>query len=97
MRLTDASGALEVTGGAGALLYKGFGRATVSLKGADASHLKGDGWTLILNPGWTFKPGPRPGDVTLRAAPRPRGSPPRPSIMCTARRSPGGVCEARRA
>jgi hypothetical protein len=69
MRLTDAWGDLEVTGGSGALLYKGFGRAAVSLTGADAGHLKGDGWTLELKPGWSLKPGPRPGDLTLTAAP----------------------------
>jgi hypothetical protein len=59
---------LEVTGGSGALLYKGFTRATVSLKSADATGLKGDGWTLSLTPGWSVKPGPRPGDMTLTAA-----------------------------
>jgi hypothetical protein len=68
MRLTDDWGMLEVTGGSGALLYKGFTRATVSLKSADATGLKGDGWTLTLNPGWSLKPGPRPGDMTLTAA-----------------------------
>jgi hypothetical protein len=65
LRLTDAWGALEVTGGSGALLDKGFARATVSLAGADGSGLKGDGWSLTLNPGWSVKPGPRPGDMTL--------------------------------
>jgi hypothetical protein len=69
LRLTDNWGALEVTGGSGALLYKGFNRATVSLTGADGAHLKGDGWTLELKPGWSFKPGPRPGDLTLTPAP----------------------------
>jgi hypothetical protein len=65
LRLTDAWGALEVSGGNGALIYRGFARATVSLAGADASGLKGDGWSLTLNPGWSVKPGPRPGDMTL--------------------------------
>jgi hypothetical protein len=51
LRLTDAWGALQVGGGSGALLYKGFGRATVSLAGADAAPLKGDGWTIELKPG----------------------------------------------
>ncbi|HLZ73856.1 hypothetical protein [Phenylobacterium sp.] len=74
LRLTDAWGVLEVTGGSGALLYKGFGRATVSLKGADATHLKGpslvgDGWSLDLKPGWSLRPGPRPGDLTLAPTP----------------------------
>jgi hypothetical protein len=69
MRLTDAWGALEVTGGSGALLYKDFHRATVSLQGADVTGLKGDGWTLSLSPGWSLKPGPRPGDMTLTAPP----------------------------
>lgn len=67
LRLTDTWGVLEVSGGGGALLYKGFTRAAVSLKAADPSHLKGDGWTLTLNPGWSLKPGPRPGDFTATA------------------------------
>jgi hypothetical protein len=67
LRLTDAWGVLEVTAGEGALLYKGFKRGAVSLKGADTSHLKGDGWTLELKPGWSLKPGPRPGDLILTA------------------------------
>jgi len=66
LRLTDLWGILEVTdGSSGALLYKDFTRATVSLKGADATHLKGDGWTITLNPGWSVKPGPRPGDMSV--------------------------------
>jgi hypothetical protein len=65
LRLTAAWGALDVTdASSGALLYKNGG-ATVSLKGADAPGLKGEGWTLQLNPGWSIKPGPRPGDLTV--------------------------------
>ncbi len=66
VRLTDAWGILEVEdGSAGALVYKDFARATVSLKGADPTGLRGPGWTITLNPGWSVKPGPRPGDMTL--------------------------------
>lgn len=65
MRLTDAWGSLEVEGGSGALLFKDMRRATVSLAGAEAGGLKGDGWTLRLNPGWSIKPGPRAGDLAV--------------------------------
>ena len=49
--------------GNGALLAKDFSEVTVSLAGADPTALKGDGWTLKLNPGWTLKPGNRTGDM----------------------------------
>jgi len=37
----------------------------VSALGADPSGLKGDGWTLQLNAGWSVKPGLRPGDFAV--------------------------------
>lgn len=30
-----------------------------------ARPLRGDGWTLVLNPGWLIRPGQRPGDIEL--------------------------------
>jgi len=30
-----------------------------------ARPLRGDGWTLVLSPGWTIRPGTRPGSLTL--------------------------------
>ena len=58
----------------GALLAKDFTGVTVSAAGVDPSGLKGDGWTLVLAPGWSVAPGLRPGD--LRAVPPPSGSVP---------------------
>ena len=31
----------------------------------DATTLKGDGWTAIVNAGWTVQPGPRPGSFRV--------------------------------
>jgi hypothetical protein len=70
LRLTAPWGVLQVTdSSSGALLHKAGG-AAVSLKGADATHLKGpilagNGWTLTLNPGWSVKAGPRAGDFSV--------------------------------
>jgi hypothetical protein len=66
LRLTDAWGILEVSEG-GALMYKGLVKASVSAVGADAGGLKGAGWTLKLNPGWSVKPGARAGDLVVVA------------------------------
>jgi hypothetical protein len=66
LRLTDTWGILEVTDG-GALVYKGLVRASVSAVGADAGGLKGAGWTLKLNPGWSVKSGARAGDLVVVA------------------------------
>lgn len=67
MRLSDDWGVLEVESG-GALIDKAKTRATVSVVGADASHLKGDGWKLTLNPGWSVGRGSRPGDFAVSRA-----------------------------
>jgi len=64
MRLTDDWGALEVENG-GALVRDDASKATVLAKGADIAQLKGDGWRLSLNPGWTIQPGARKGDFTV--------------------------------
>ena len=31
------------------------------------SSIQGDGWTLLLKPGWKLVPGSRPGDLTLQS------------------------------
>jgi hypothetical protein len=31
----------------------------------DGPTLSGDGWTMTLAPGWTVRPGPRPGDYEV--------------------------------
>jgi len=64
MRMTDAWGVLEVTGGA--LIASDWSSVTVPAS-ADitARPLAGDGWTLDLKPGWTVRPGKRPGDQVV--------------------------------
>jgi len=39
--------------------------ASVSLQGAAPDHLRGNGWTLKLNPGWVVRPGERAGDFVV--------------------------------
>ncbi|HEX6625111.1 MAG TPA: hypothetical protein VF064_15475 [Pyrinomonadaceae bacterium] len=67
--VTDAWGTLEVSDGA-LMIHGPGGRITkVYLsRPADpaARPLKGEGWTLQLNPGWTLAPGPRDGDHVLK-------------------------------
>ena len=60
LRVTGAFGILETTNGG--LLGKTTCGVSVSAAGADMGALKGDGWTLTLNPGWSVEPGPRQGD-----------------------------------
>jgi hypothetical protein len=64
MRLTDDWGVLEATNGA--LLSRGWHRVTLPAPIVSGNQVRGDGWTVTLNPGWTVIPGPRPGDFTLR-------------------------------
>jgi hypothetical protein len=67
-----AAGAFGVlTANNGALIDKDFTVLTVSVAGADLKALKGDGWTLTLNPGWTLKPDVRAGDWRV-VAPTPQ-------------------------
>ncbi|MBD0372599.1 MAG: hypothetical protein ICV60_17275 [Pyrinomonadaceae bacterium] len=69
LRAMDAWGILNVTDGS--LMTRGAqGQATrvyvtapVETKG---SSIKGDGWTLELNAGWTVEPGERKGDYVLK-------------------------------
>lgn len=64
--LTDSWGVLEVTSGDGALLRGGDApTAVVSLDGADAGALRGEGWVLRLNPGWSIQRAARDGDLTV--------------------------------
>ena len=66
LRLSAPWGVLEVEGGA--LVDKEMTVATVSAAGIDPSNLKGDGWRLTLNSGWTVQPGPRKGDLVVTRA-----------------------------
>jgi len=61
LRLAGDFGVLEVEDGA--LMDKAMKQATVSAAGIDASNLKGPGWRLTLNKGWTIQPGARKGDL----------------------------------
>lgn len=63
IRVSGPFGALEAHDGA--LMTKDEKAVVISAAGADLKALKGDGWTLTLAPGWTLKPGPRPGDWTV--------------------------------
>jgi len=62
LTLTETWGALKVEGG-GALISGDWSVLTLAAPAAGESN--GDGWTLTLAPGWRFKPGDRPGDVTV--------------------------------
>ena len=68
MRVVDDWGILEVSGGA--LLVREGGRAVrvqVPVPAeASVRPLKGRGWTLTLNDGWTLPPGARSGDLTVK-------------------------------
>lgn len=64
MRLTDDWGVLEVD--SDALVNQDKHVATVSAVGIDSSKLKGAGWQLILNKGWTVASDARKGDVIVR-------------------------------
>ena len=66
LRLVAPWGELEVDGGA--MLDKAMKVATVSAAGVAPSDLKGPGWHLGLNPGWSLQPGPRKGDLVLQRA-----------------------------
>ena len=63
IRASGPFGVLEANNGA--LLSKDSADLVVSTAGADLTALKGDGWTLTLQPGWTLKPGGRSGDFVL--------------------------------
>lgn len=66
IRVVDEWGVLNVTGG-GALLNKSFSGIAVSAPlSLTRRHVRGDGWTLELEEGWTFAPGARAGDFVLK-------------------------------
>ncbi len=66
IRISDEWGVLEVKEGA---LMKPDWSAAIVVAPPDVSgnHISGRGWTLELKPGWTLKPGSRPGDLVLLA------------------------------
>ncbi|KRD73985.1 hypothetical protein ASE43_17825 [Lysobacter sp. Root983] len=66
LRLTGEWGALQVDSGGALLTAK---QATVSVKGADPSGIKGEGWRLDLAPGWSVRPGARAGDLIVAQTP----------------------------
>lgn len=67
IRAAAAWGVLEVE--KDGLLSADWSRLSVQYTGAAASAegLKGDGWSLLLKPGWALVPGARAGDWTIRA------------------------------
>lgn len=67
MRISDEWGILEASGGA---LMKSDWKSVVVVAPAAStgSSLKGDGWTLELNPGWKIVPGARRGDFILESS-----------------------------
>lgn len=68
LRVTDDWGILEVTAG-GAFVDAGWSRAQVpAVFEREGAVLRGEGWSLRLEPGWTLEPGKREGDVRIRAA-----------------------------
>lgn len=66
IRVVDVWGVLTVARG-GALLDKSYSAVNVPAPSdADARPVRGDGWTLELNEGWTVAPGARQGDFALK-------------------------------
>jgi hypothetical protein len=64
IRIVDAWGIL--TASSGALLESDFGKITVSAPtDSGATSVKGEGWTLELNPGWELEAATRTGDQTI--------------------------------
>lgn len=63
LRLTDHWGELRVDGGA-ALLHADRKRATVALP-REGDGTSGEGWSLVLEPGWKIVPGAREGDLSV--------------------------------
>ena len=63
MKLSADWGVLSVE--QGALLDKAMTVAAVSVAGGSPDHLRGPGWHLTLNKGWSVVPGERAGDFAL--------------------------------
>ena len=68
IRISDVWGILEASKGA---LIKGEWGSVVITAPTDptSSPIKGDGWTLELNPGWRLVPAARKGDYLLQSTP----------------------------
>jgi hypothetical protein len=68
LRVTDAWGVLEVTGGA--LMFRDGTRVSkvhvVAPRELSAKKVEGDGWTLELKDGWALEPSARAGDYIIR-------------------------------
>jgi len=64
LTLRDNWGTLIVEDG-GALLRKQPEQATVSATGFDRTTLRGQGFSLVLNPGWSIQSGTRHGDLIV--------------------------------
>ncbi|MET0646957.1 MAG: hypothetical protein ABW208_10080 [Pyrinomonadaceae bacterium] len=66
IRVVDVWGVLNVARG-GALMNKTYSVVVVPAPpDASARPVRGDGWTLELNDGWTLAPGAREGDLVLK-------------------------------
>lgn len=66
IRIVDDWGILTVTSG-GALMSGDFSRVVVAApKNTAQPAIKGEGWELRLNPGWSVGPAERKGDFTVR-------------------------------
>jgi hypothetical protein len=66
LHVSDAWGVLDVASG-GALLAPDLSSVTVKAPAeAHGARIAGEGWTLVLEPGWTLAPGPREADWTAR-------------------------------
>lgn len=69
IRVVDAWGILTVKSG-GALMGATYGSVNVPAPAdTSARPLRGEGWTLELNEGWSLEPGDRPGDFTIKKLP----------------------------
>ena len=66
IRVVDVWGVLTVSSG-GALMNKTYSGINVTApSNASARPVRGDGWTLELNDGWSLTPGERKGDFVLK-------------------------------
>jgi hypothetical protein len=65
IHVSGAFGILEAD--SGALMSKDGSDLALPAVGVDLPALRGDGWNLILKPGWTVRPGARAGDFRLVA------------------------------
>ena len=64
IKIVDVWGILTVSNGA--LVESDFSKVTVSAPiDSRTTPIKGDGWTLELNPGWEMKAGLRAGEQTI--------------------------------